>query len=99
MASPVQSEIQPGRRARVTQQITQGGGTWTTEIEGEIVSYRQAKTGSWFAHSKDDHLWLDRLELRGDDGELTILSLDENSRVQILPEEAAAKSDSDGGEG
>ena len=82
--------FQPGQRVRVTQQIPQGTSTWTTALEGEVVSYRQSKTGSWFAHSKDDRLWLDRLELRRDDGEVVVCNLDRFSRVDLLdapPEE------------
>lgn len=69
---------------RVTQQIPQGEATWTTTVEGEVVAYRQAKTGSWFAHSKDDRLWLDRLELRRRDGEIVVCNLDRFSRVDVL---------------
>ena len=58
--------------------------TWLNTVEGEVVQYRQAKTGSWFAHSKDDRLWLDRLELRMDDGERTILNLDQYSRIEAV---------------
>jgi len=35
------------------------------------LEYSQQQTGSWFAHSKDDKLWLDRLLIRKADGELT----------------------------
>ena len=38
---------------------------------------------SWFAHSKNDRLWLDRLVIKKDDGEITTLNLDEFSRVEI----------------
>ena len=38
----------------------------------------------WFAHAKDDRYWLDRLELRLDDGEIAILNLDQYSVVEIL---------------
>lgn len=86
MPIPIEGEIRPGQRVRVTQQIAQRAGVWTTEIDGEVVSWRQVKTGSWFAHAKDDRLWLDRLELRRDDGEITICNLDQYSRVEILGE-------------
>lgn len=72
----------PGRRVRVTQQIAQRDRTWTNTIEGVITRFQQSKTGSWFAHSKDDRLWLDRLELRLDDGEVTILNLDQYSAIE-----------------
>ena len=71
------SLCQPGNRVRVTQQLPQRDRAWTNDVEGVITRYRQAKTGSWFAHAKDDQLWLDRLELRLDDGEIVILNLDQ----------------------
>lgn len=75
---------EPGMRVRVTQQIPFGRATTTTTVEGIIVRFGQQKTGSWFAHGKDDKLWLDRLELRKDDGELIVCNLDEFSRVEAL---------------
>ena len=40
-----------------------------------MLRARQAETGSWFAHSRNDRLWLDRLEIQKDDGEITTLNL------------------------
>lgn len=71
-----------GDRVRVTQQIPRGRETTSTTFEGAIVRAGQQKTGSWFAHSKDKKLWLDRLELRLDDGELVTVNLDQFSRVE-----------------
>ncbi len=72
----------PGTRVRVTQQLPLRDGTWTNSVEGVITRFQQAKTGSWYAHAKDDQLWLDRLELRLDDGELVILNLDQYSVIE-----------------
>ena len=72
----------PGTRVRVTQQIARRDEAWINTVEGVITRYQQAKTGSWFAHAKDDQLWLDRLELRTDDGELTTLNLDQFSVIE-----------------
>jgi hypothetical protein len=58
---------------------------WTQPVEGVVVRYLQAPTGSWYARSRDDRLWLDRLELRLDDGELTVLNLDRYSVIEVLP--------------
>jgi hypothetical protein len=71
-----------GSRVRVTQQTPLRDRTWSISLEGEVVRYRQAKTGAWFAGSRDDRLWLDRLELRLDDGELVVLNLDQFSVVR-----------------
>lgn len=72
----------PGTRVKVTQQIPTPEGAWTTSVDGTVQRWRQAATGSWFAHSKDDRFWLDRLEIRRDDGELTVLNLDQYSRIE-----------------
>jgi len=78
------SDYQPGVRVRVTQTISFGLKALTTTVEGVIQRYGQQKTGSWFAHSKDDKLWLDRLELRKDDGEIVVCNLDRNSVIEIV---------------
>lgn len=80
---------QPGKRVRVVQQIPHRDEVWTNTVEGVITRYEQNKTGSWFAFSKDDRLWLDRLELRLDDGEIVTLNLDQYSHVE--PVEPAAE--------
>lgn len=77
--------LSPGTRVRVTQQVPQVAGVWTTTVEGSVVRFRQSKTGSWFAHGANDKLWLDRLEVRLDDGELVTLNLDRYSVIEPLP--------------
>ncbi len=72
----------PGTRVRVTQQLPRRDGAWTNSVEGVITRFQQAKTGSWFAHARDDQLWLDRLELRLDDGELVVLILDQYTVIE-----------------
>jgi hypothetical protein len=57
---------------------------WVTRAEGTVVACGPETTGSWYAHGKNDKLWLIRLRLRKHDGELTTLVLDHNSRVQFL---------------
>ena len=74
----------PGTRVRVTQQIPMGARAESTAVEGAVVRFSQEKTGSWFAHSKDDKLWLDRLEIVKDDGEHVVCNLDQYSRVEVL---------------
>jgi hypothetical protein len=53
-------------------------------IEGTIVSYKQQTTGSWYAHSRDDKLWLDRIVIKKADGEITTLNLDDYSNIEVL---------------
>jgi hypothetical protein len=76
-------EFKPGMKVVVTQQIATRDHTWTTKISGEVVKYEQKKTGSWFAHAKDDKLWLDRLTLRKADGEIYVCNLDPYTHVEL----------------
>ena len=78
------NSFQPGKRVRVIQQMPQRDRTWSNTVEGVITRYQQARTGSWFAHARNDKLWLDRLELRLDDGEIVILNLDQYSAIELL---------------
>jgi hypothetical protein len=77
-------EYQPGQRVRITQQIPFGQRTLTTMVEGVILRSGQQKTGSWFAHSRDNKVWMDRLEIQKDDGELVTINLDQYSAVEVL---------------
>jgi hypothetical protein len=79
------TKLKPGQQVRVIQQIAARDHTWTSDVRGTVVDYSQKQTGSWYAHSKDDKLWLDRLTLRKLDGELITLNLDEYSVVEIEP--------------
>ena len=81
--------VQPGMRVRVTQQIPHTvDPAWSNTVEGVVLRYRQSKTGSWFAHARHDRLWLDRLELRKDDGEIVTLVLDQYSVIEPVGEAA-----------
>ncbi|MCC6679982.1 MAG: hypothetical protein IT445_03675 [Phycisphaeraceae bacterium] len=74
-------QFQPGARVTVTQQIPQRDEVWTSTVTGMIVRFEQRKTGSWYAHAKDDKLWLDRLVLKKDDGEIVVCNLDRYTHV------------------
>lgn len=73
-----------GARVRVIKPVAFQKQPLVTEVEGTVERFEQRKTGSWFAHSKDDRLWLDRLFLRKDDGEQVVFNLDPQTRVEVL---------------
>ena len=90
MEEPIRKQLLPGAIVEVTQQIPHRDRVWTQVVRGTVVSFGQKQTGSWFAHSKNDRLWLDRLVLRKEDGEITTLILDAFSKIEVLPESPAA---------
>jgi hypothetical protein len=88
MELTIDSRLTPGAVVRVTQQIAARDHVWTTDVRGTVVEFSQKQTGSWYAHSKNDRLWLDRLTLRKADGELITLNLDEYSQVEVVTDAA-----------
>ena len=79
-----QAELTPGKRVRITQRVPRQSGEMSITVEGTVVAVGQGKTGSWFAHGKDNKVWLDRVELRKDDGERVIMNLDQFSSVDVV---------------
>ncbi|MFN0011792.1 MAG: hypothetical protein ACKVS8_09140 [Phycisphaerales bacterium] len=81
-----QRRYEAGQRVRVVQQVPRPANntSLSATVEGVVVRYEQSKTGSWYAHGKDDKLWLDRLVLKKDDGEIVYLNLDQHSAVESV---------------
>ena len=89
MEETLHKRLVPGALVEVTQQIAHRNRPMNNVVRGTIVAYEQRQTGSWYAHSKNDKLWLDRLLIRMPDGELTTLNLDDYSHVEILTDAPA----------
>ena len=85
MDESIRKQLVPGARVVITQQIPHRDRVWSQTVKGTIRSYQQKQTGSWYAHSKNDKLWLDRLMIEKDDGEITVLNLDNYTHVELLP--------------
>ena len=73
-----------GTRVRVTQSFQAGAASVEAEVEGVVDAWESEPTGSWYAHGEGGRLWLNRLRLRKDDGELTLLVIDERSRIEQI---------------
>jgi hypothetical protein len=94
MDEALRRQIRPGATVKVTQQIAARDYTWTSDLVGTVMQFEQKQTGSWYAHSKNDKLWLDRLLLKKSDGELTTLNLDDYTHIEVLtPAPAAGPAD------
>ena len=77
-------QLESGHRIIITQQIPQHDKVWTTRVEGTVVRVVQKMTGSWFAGSRNERLWLDRLLVRKDDGEMVMFVLDQYTQVRVI---------------
>lgn len=84
-SAPVQlGDIKPGMKIRITQVIDRREGDWQLQVVGEVIETFAQKTGSWNAHGKDDKLWLNRIKIRKENGELSLMSVDPATRYEIL---------------
>jgi hypothetical protein len=85
-ALPVTLAAMPSARDespdRFTQQIAARHYAFVAPVEGTVIDARSTPTGSWFAHGAADKLWLDRIVIQKDDGEISTLNLDEHSRIE-----------------
>jgi len=77
-------QYEVGSLVRITKQLMLGDGPSSFVIEGEVLRMGQQKTGSWYAHSKDKKLWLDRVEIKKADGEIVVVNLDDQSQIEIV---------------
>ena len=66
------------------QEIDRRDGNWTHEVVGTVIAAQAEKTGSWHAHGKDAKLWLNRIRLRKEDGEITTVVVDQHTRLEVL---------------
>ena len=73
--------LQPGDRIRVTQTVRVGAKTWDTTVEGVFRGLAYLATGVTTDRVKDDDLVVPVVRFTKPNGELSSVSLDENTRV------------------
>ena len=86
MSDTAAQAYEVGSLVRVTKVLTHGEERSAFVIEGEVLRMGQQKTGSWYAHSKDKKLWLDRVEIKKADGEIVVVNLDDGAVVEVVGE-------------
>ncbi len=77
-------EIKPGQRIRVFKEVDRREGNWTHELSGTVLAVNAEETGSWHARGKNDKLWLTRIRLEKENGEITTIVADQHTRLELL---------------
>ncbi len=77
-------QLRPGDRVAVEHEVKVGFRRWRTRTEGTVVETRRVREGLHYRRNWDDKAFADQIVLRRDDGELTTLTLDEYSRLEVL---------------
>jgi hypothetical protein len=77
--------LRPGQRIRVTQTVRVGSSaTWTTTVEGTFRDVNYLATGLSTDREPDEEITVVSVHFTKDNGELSSITLDENTRVELL---------------
>jgi hypothetical protein len=68
----------------VTQRVRVGDRDWTTPVEGVVESEDLRPVGGMEMGGKSLYCLQPTIRLRLDDGEITVVALDEDSRIETL---------------
>jgi hypothetical protein len=82
--TPPKPKYPPGTRVSVTQLVRVGHRRWTTRIEGVVEGEGYRPVGGTEMGGKSNYVLQPTLRLRRGDGEVTVVALDEGSRVETL---------------
>ena len=74
--------LKPGDRIKVTQTVRVGAKKWTAEVTGEFRGIAYLETGVTTERVKEDDLVVPLVRFTKPNGELTSISIDENTKVE-----------------
>lgn len=80
----LESQFPAGTPVCVTMTTRLRGRDIESRVVGVVESWDCKPTGSWYAHGKNNKLWLDRVRVRRVDGEVTLLIIDDGASIARL---------------
>lgn len=83
-SSRIQTRFNPGARIRIKQRVTVGSREWALEVSGVVRDVKAIPTGIHTDRVQKDDFWIDSVLLEKPDGELTRVTFDENTQVEVL---------------
>jgi hypothetical protein len=82
--APVLEKLQPGQRIRIHQIVRVGDLSWPLTVEGTFRELCSLATGIATDRDPHDDVIIPLVRFTKDNGELSSVTLDENSRIEIL---------------
>ena len=76
--------LRPGQRIRVTQTVRVGLRQWTTTVTGRFRGFNYLATGLATDRVPEDDIVVIALHFTKDNGELSSVTLDEHSKVEVV---------------
>jgi hypothetical protein len=77
--------LQPGKRIRIIQRVRVGSKEWQTAAEGVFRGVNYLATGLSTDRVAEDDIIVPTVHFTKDNGELSSITLDEHSRIEVLP--------------
>jgi hypothetical protein len=77
--------LKPGQRIQITQTVRVGFKQWTTTVTGKFRALNYLATGLATDRVPQDDIVVVAVHFLKDNGELSSVTLDENSKVEVLP--------------
>jgi hypothetical protein len=84
------NSLKPGQRIKITQRVRVGStGTWQATTEGTFRKVNYLATGISTDRVPEDAIVVVTVHFTKDNGELSSITLDENSQIVVLPPAAS----------
>ncbi len=77
------AELKPGQRIRIIQSVRVGARKWTTTVEGAFRHVDYLATGLSTQRVREDDIVVPCVHFMKDSGELSSISLDEHSMLEM----------------
>ncbi len=80
----VLQDLKPGQRIRITQRVRVGMQAWTTTVTGTFRDVAYLATGLSTHRVQADDIVVASVHFTKENGELSSVTLDENSKVEVV---------------
>ncbi len=77
-------DLKPGQRIQVTQTVRVGRRSWPASVQGTVREVKVLVTGLSTDRAPDDVVTIPTIHFVKDNGELTSITVDEHTQVEIL---------------
>lgn len=78
------SELKPGQKVRITQTVKVGNRSWPSKSEGTVRDVKRLVTGLATERNSDDIFSVATIHFRKENGELSCVTVDESTVVEVL---------------
>jgi hypothetical protein len=83
--TPPKPRFEPGTRVRVVQSVRVGGLSWLTQVVGIVEREGVRPVGGMEMGGKSVYCHQPTIRLRKDDGEITVVALDDDTTAEVVP--------------